>query len=40
MLYNTHKMVIVVILSTMKLTYRDIEKMALNLEREVEFSNA
>lgn len=40
MLYNTHKMVIVAILSIMKLMLRHVEKIALNFEREVEFSNA
>lgn len=36
MLYNAYKVVIVIILSTVKLTYRDTENMALNFERQVE----
>lgn len=39
MLYHTHKMVIVTILLIIKMMYRDIEKIALNVERQVEFLN-
>lgn len=39
MLYHSHKMVTVNVLLAMKLMYGDIEKIALNIERQVELSD-